>query len=135
MEEKIAIEIGRRLQASRKACGLTLREASEDIPGLGISALANYEAGTRLVKIYFIKLLARKYGVSAAWLMTLEEDAGAAEEEILLSYFRLSSQDSKKRILRYARFEQSENNQSPRASRKERRSGFRDRRNKNNHVK
>lgn len=55
---EMAKEIGRRISAAREAKGLKQREVCVLVPGLTVSALSNYEQGTRKPDPEVIKKLA-----------------------------------------------------------------------------
>lgn len=67
-------EIGRRINYARKAKKLKLRDVCNQIPGLTPSRLSNWCQGIRTPDIDEIKKLAPVLEVSAAYLLTLEDE-------------------------------------------------------------
>ena len=67
--------VGARLKESRKAANLTQKQAAEAL-GILQPAYARYESGA--IQLDYAKLVAlcRLYGVSADYLLGLEDEAG-----------------------------------------------------------
>ncbi len=66
-------ESGRRLKQARDAKGLKLRELAAMVNGVSESRISNYEQGTRLMRQPEAVKLAEALGVSAAYLMCVDE--------------------------------------------------------------
>jgi transcriptional regulator with XRE-family HTH domain len=101
----LAVEIGRRLRAARTRASLKQNEAAALIPGLTPTRLSNYEKGLRTLDIEIAKRLAAVYGVSAAYLLTLEDapvDSGLAW---LVELYRRADDRGRQAIVRLAEYE------------------------------
>lgn len=66
-------ESGRRLKVSRETLGLTLDQLSRRVKGISPSRISNYEQGTRLMRQQEAVALGVALGVSAAYLMCIDE--------------------------------------------------------------
>lgn len=77
-ERPLAVEIGKRLRWAREMAGLRQNQVSSYLPGIGNIRLSNYENGIRVPGIELAKQLGRLYGVSAAYLLTIEDTPGSA---------------------------------------------------------
>jgi transcriptional regulator with XRE-family HTH domain len=84
-------EIGRRIKQARTAKGWTLEDLCGRLPGINPSALGNYESGLREADIDRYIKIAAALDVSAAWLLTLDDEAAVTPEELkLLHAYRLT---------------------------------------------
>jgi transcriptional regulator with XRE-family HTH domain len=99
--------IGQRIRASRKRCGWSLSELSKHTNGaLSKSRLGNYEQGLRRPGHEEACLLAATFGtVSPSWLLCLDDDSGALndQETTLLRSFRAADARGRGVILTVAR--------------------------------
>ncbi len=66
-------ESGRRLKQAREAKGWTLKELAAQVQGVSESRISNYEQGLRLMRQPEAVKLAIPLGVSAAYLMCVDE--------------------------------------------------------------
>lgn len=66
-------ESGRRLQQARESKDWTLRELASKVKGVSESRISNYEQGLRLMRQPEAIKLAAALGVSAAYLMCVDE--------------------------------------------------------------
>lgn len=97
------IEAGRRIQEARRARKLTQTALCELIPGLIPTRLSNWETGRRMVSVDEAKRLASVLQCSAAYLLTLEDDAKMDEEaKRLLELYRGSDARGRSLIFRVA---------------------------------
>lgn len=101
----LAVEIGRRLRAARTRANLKQNEAAAMIPGLTPTRLSNYEKGLRTLDIEIAKRLATAYGVSAAYLLTLEEAPADADLAWLVELYRRADGRGRQAIVRLAEYE------------------------------
>ena len=98
-----AIEAGRRIQEARRARNLTQAALCELIPGLIPTRLSNWETGRRMVSVDEAKRLASVLQCSAAYLLTLEDDAKLDEDaKRLLELYRGSDARGRSLIFRVA---------------------------------
>lgn len=98
-------EIGKRLEAARKNAGLTRREVSERIPGLTGSTLSEWEKGRNRVNIDFVKQLAKLYGVTAGYLLTLEDAPQTMLESQVMYLLRQTDKRGQESVYRVAEAE------------------------------
>ena len=113
-----ATESGRRLKAVREVLkasdpiGWTMKGVCARLPGLTISALGNYEKGVRQIPPEWAVKLAELYGVSAAYLMGLEDGLQelSQEERMLLERYRQADERGKRTIQNIAQFQHNQQN-------------------------
>ncbi|HAO34026.1 MAG TPA: XRE family transcriptional regulator [Candidatus Competibacteraceae bacterium] len=67
------VESGRRLRQCRDRLGLTLEELAARTPGISASRISNYEQALRLMRQPEAIKLAKVLGVSAAYLMCVDD--------------------------------------------------------------
>jgi transcriptional regulator with XRE-family HTH domain len=101
----LTAEIGRRLRIARERAGIKQKEAAAMVDGLEPSRLCNYEKGLRLVDIDIAKQLAKIYGCSAAYLLTLDDDPDDKWIATLRTLFRRADERGRQSILRIAEAE------------------------------
>ena len=99
------LEMGRRLNRTRKQRGMTLREVCERVPHLTESKLGNYERGYRMPDLDMLKALAVALGTHAAYLATFDDDPIDPRERAVLGCFRQADQRGKDAIMRTAELE------------------------------
>lgn len=105
-DDTLKIECGKRLAAARAACKLTQAELCSGVPGLEVSRLSNYETGIRQLPIEIAKKIAPVLGVSAGYLLTLEDKEEDAERiKALVALYKSSDQRGQATILRVAQQE------------------------------
>ena len=68
-------EAGRRIKQAREARGYTLKAVCDQVPGLTVSRLSNWETGLRMIGVDEAKKLAPVLGLSAADILTVEHNA------------------------------------------------------------
>ena len=87
-------ESGRRLKHRREELKLTLDALSKRTRGvLSLSRISNYEQGIRYMDPQAAIILARCLGVSAAWLMCVDDESTMSEDERqLLQRYRTTDQ-------------------------------------------
>jgi len=100
-------EAGRRIKAARKAARLKLREVCAALPGLQISRLSMWERGQRMISVDEARRLAPVLRVSAAYLLTLEDEPPTPQEVALLELYRATDPRGQSVILRVAETESS----------------------------
>ena len=76
---------GNRLKEARRARGLTQAELGR-LVGVGKSAISQYEHGLRLPETAILVRLAGALGVSADWLLGLEDGLGTIAREARAPY-------------------------------------------------
>ncbi len=91
-------EAGRRIKQAREAKGYTLKAVCDQLPGLTVSRLSNWETGLRMIGVDEAKKLAPVLGLSAADILTVEPSATrqnpatytaySAEEVQLIAFLR-----------------------------------------------
>lgn len=91
-------EAGRRIKQAREARGYTLKAVCDQLPGLTVSRLSNWETGLRMIGVDEAKKLAPVLGLSAADILTVEPSATrqnpaayniySAEETQLIAFLR-----------------------------------------------
>jgi transcriptional regulator with XRE-family HTH domain len=92
-------ESGRRLKLAREAKAWTLREVVAQIKGISESRLSNYEQGLRLMRQPEAIKLASVLGVSAAYLMCVDEGSELPlRKQRLLALFDASDNRGKRTI-------------------------------------
>lgn len=96
---------GLRIRARRLGLGLTLEDVCEQISGLSVSRLSNWEHGRNMVSVEVAKQLVQVLEISAAYILTVEADPGNRTELTLLENFRSADARGQKNILRIARDE------------------------------
>ena len=95
-------EAGRRIKAARLALGLRLEDVCSRIPELTVSRLSNWEQGRNLIGVEEAKKLAPVLGVSAGYILTLEDAPADKRESALLQLFRESDERGRTSIFRVA---------------------------------
>lgn len=95
-------ETGRRIKAARLSKGLRLEDVCSQIPELTVSRLSNWEQGRNMVGVDEAKKLAPVLGVSASYLLTIEDDPGDIRERVLIDLYRQSDIRGKDEILHIA---------------------------------
>lgn len=95
-------EAGKRIKAARLHNNMTLDEVCAKIPGLLASRLSNWEHGRNMVGVDEAKKLAPVLGVSAAYLLTLEDAPDNQRERSLIDLYRHSDDRGKDTIFRVA---------------------------------
>jgi transcriptional regulator with XRE-family HTH domain len=98
-------ETGRRLKAARKAKGLRLEDLAGHYPEMSISRVSNWEQGRNMIGVDEAKKLAQLYGVSAAYLLTIEDKPAEPVELELIDHFRKADPRGRAQILRVAQSE------------------------------
>jgi transcriptional regulator with XRE-family HTH domain len=84
-------EIGRRIRIARERKGWSGPDLCRRVPGLIKTTLYGYESGVSEPSITIAKTLAAALDVSAAWLLTLDDEAAVTtEERKLLHAYRLT---------------------------------------------
>lgn len=95
-------EAGRRIKAARLKKGLRLEDVCSQIPELIVSRLSNWEQGRNMVGVDEAKKLAPILGVSASYLLTIEDEPGDTRERALIDLYRQSDVRGKDEILHIA---------------------------------
>lgn len=96
-------EIGRRIWAARDKAGLSLKELAEKTGTLGPSRISNYEQGTRTPGPEEAKILARALGISAAYILCVDDESSLSpDEKALLDNYRHTDSRGKSTIARIA---------------------------------
>ena len=98
-------ESGRRIKRARQSKGMTLDQVCISVPGLTVSRLSNWEQGTRMIGVDEAKRLAPALGVTAGYLLTLEDAPEDQRESALLDLYRHSDDRGKEMIIRVAESE------------------------------
>jgi transcriptional regulator with XRE-family HTH domain len=89
----ISTEIGRRIKAARKGKNWSQQDLSAHCQGMSKSRISNYEQGTRRPGVEEAKELASALGVSAAFLLCLEDDGAVTDtEKALLNAYRTADE-------------------------------------------
>lgn len=101
-EAYLRIRIGKRIRRARKDKGLYLKDiAAMDPKHFSVSRIVSYEQGTRSMSLALGKELAKALGVSAAWLMCMDDRAGFTSEQVkLLAAYDAASPDVRDLIWR-----------------------------------
>lgn len=107
-EKEFARAVGRRLKLAREAATpkLTQQDVADWLanetrsePFLS-SRVSNWETGFRLVDPLTLQLLARLYGVTAAWLYGFTEAPQSLQEQRILEIFRATDDRGRQSIWR-----------------------------------
>jgi len=96
------LEAGRRIKAAREKKGLTLKDVETLIPGITFNRLSNWEHGRNMIGVDEAKKLAPVLGVSAAYILTLEDNPSEEREAKLLDNYRHSDERGRDHIMRVA---------------------------------
>lgn len=91
-------ESGRRLKQAREAKGWTLNELAAQVQGVSASRISNYEQGIRLMRQPEAVKLAIPLGVSAAYLMCVDEGILPAKVQRLINLYEQSDIRGKRTI-------------------------------------
>lgn len=92
-------ESGRRLKQAREAKGWKLKELAAQTKNLSVPRVSNYEQGLRYMDPDAAIQLARALGVSAAFLMCVDDETTMTpEERALLEKYRRTDKRGKKAI-------------------------------------
>lgn len=97
-------EVGRRIRLARESLDLKLKDVCAELPGLEVSRLSNWEQGLNMIPVDEAKRLAPVLRVSAAYLLTLEDEFDPRAVALQQVYKKLGS-DAKDRIFRAAEVE------------------------------
>lgn len=100
-------EAGRRIKAAREALGLRLEDVTAAIPEISVSRLSNWEQGRNMIGVDEAKKLAPLLKVSAAYLLTIEDEISDSRELALLDHYRSADERGRTQILRIAESESS----------------------------
>lgn len=95
-------EAGRRIRAARIKKDMRLEDVCSQIPELIVSRLSNWEHGRNMIGVDEAKKLAPVLGVSASYLLTIDDDPGDTRERALISLYRQSDIRGKDEILHIA---------------------------------
>lgn len=95
-------EAGRRIKAAREAKGLILKDVEQLVPGITFNRLSNWEQGRNMIGVAEAKKLAPALGVTAAYLLTLEDEPAEQREKALLDHYRNSDSRGRDHIFRVA---------------------------------
>ena len=95
-------EAGRRIRAARLKKEMRLEDVCSQIPELIVSRLSNWEHGRNMIGVDEAKKLAPVLGVSAAYLLTIEDEPGDMRERALIDLYRQSDIRGKDEILHIA---------------------------------
>lgn len=95
-------EAGRRIKAAREAKELTLKDVEKLVPGITFNRLSNWEHGRNMIGVAEAKKLAPALGVTAAYILTLEDEPAEQREKVLLDHYRHSDVRGRDHILRIA---------------------------------
>lgn len=98
-------EVGRRLKKAREEKDLTLQEVCNQVAGLTVSRLSNWENGIRMADVDVVKKLAPIYTTSAAYLLTLEDTQPDPREKALVELYKAADPRGQDTILRVAESE------------------------------
>lgn len=98
----IKVEAGRRIKAAREAKGLTLKDVEKLLPGITFNRLSNWEQGRNMIGVAEAKKLAPVLGVTAAYILTLEDKPAEPQEKVLLDNYRNSDPRGRAHISRVA---------------------------------
>jgi transcriptional regulator with XRE-family HTH domain len=100
-------ESARRLRRARIDAGYDTIEALAAATGhvYSVSRLGNYEQGTRAMAPHVADSLAKILGVSASWLLCLDNDGLSPDERRLLKNYRLADKRGQDVIYRIAETE------------------------------
>lgn len=92
-------EIGRRIRDARNRKGWSQEELARETGWLKKSRIGNYEQGTRTPGPEEARALANPLGVSAAWILCVDDDSTLpADERALLEKYRASDERGKRTI-------------------------------------
>lgn len=92
-------EIGRRIRGARDRQGWSLEELANRTGWLKKSRISNYEQGTRTPGPEEAMALGKALGVSAAWILCVDDESGPPpDERALLEKYRASDERGKKTI-------------------------------------
>ena len=99
----LSYEIGRRIKLAREKMDLTLAGLEAHTKSLSKSRISNWEQGTRRPGVEEARELAEVRGVSAAWLLCLDDESTLSERErTLLLIFRQTDRRGKSAIFSIA---------------------------------
>lgn len=96
-------EIGRRIRTAREQKGWSGPELCRHVPGLIKTTLYGYESGVSEPSVAVAKEIARALGVSAAWLLTLDDEAAVTtDERNLLNAYRHTDERGRHQLVTIA---------------------------------
>lgn len=82
---------------------MTLKDVCALVPGLGVSRLSNWEQGIRMIPVDEAKRLAPVLGVSAGYILTIEDTPGEpADVKALVDLYKQSDERGRATIIRVA---------------------------------
>jgi len=92
-------ESGLRLKSARMTKGMKLQGLADLTTNLSKSRISNYEQGLRLMDPDAAHQLAKVLGISAAWLLCVDDEPGLSPDELaLLNKYRQTDERGKKNI-------------------------------------
>lgn len=110
--------IGRRLAALREESGFT-QEDIQKLTGINRTTYSKNESGKAAPSLTNLRIFAKIYGVSLDYLCNIDSRSGMTlydsgtketkEEKMLVSYYRLLSDDDKKKLMELLQNEAGEN--------------------------
>jgi transcriptional regulator with XRE-family HTH domain len=106
-------EAGRRIKTARETKGLTLKDVEKLVPGITFNRLSNWEHGRNMIGVAEAKKLAPVLGVTAAYLLTLDDEPAEQRERVLLDHYRNSDARGRDHILGVAEQESQYNVEPP----------------------
>lgn len=98
-------EAGRRIKRARNARGLTLEDVAKAIEGFSVSRVSNWEQGLNMIGVDEARKLGPFLDVSAAYLLTLDDNPSDPCEKKLLDCYRHTDERGRAQILRVAESE------------------------------
>jgi len=103
MEKSTAQIAGERIAAARSKNGYRLKDVCQLVPGLTTTRLSNWEQGIRMISVDEAKRLAPVLGVSAAYLLTIDDSPGeSADVKALVELYKKSDDRGRATIIRVA---------------------------------
>lgn len=95
-------EAGRRIREARNRLKMRLEDVCANIPEITVSRLSNWEQGRNMIGVDEAKKIAPILGVTASYLLTLEDSPCDEKERALLSLYQRADTRGKDAILHVA---------------------------------
>lgn len=95
-------EAGRRIRAARLKKGMRLEDVCTHVAELTVSRLSNWEQGRNMISVDEAKKLSPVIDVSAAYILTIEDNPGHQQEKSLIALYRKSDARGKDAIFHIA---------------------------------
>lgn len=98
-------ESGIRIKAARNGLKMTLAEVCEQVEGLTVTRLSNWENGNRMISVDEAKRLAPVLKTTAGYLLTIDDEPGDQRLQTLVATYKILDERGKLNLHRAAESE------------------------------